>query len=181
MLNEWNKWMDHHHHHLFLKRPFLPRSARVRRSSRNEASPNIPEHCPFRKQSKPHGWMEWMSKRMNGWLNLWCVLVLQLERCTDTSFKFFVPSADEEDSQIKKKPMPVKFVWKNKRNVLLWTVKYFCFLYCEQYSRTHGQGLNNSSVGYLERFVIRFNLVLKCCKLIFPVAHTNKLESWTIH
>ena len=42
----------HHHHHLFLKRPFLPRSARVRRFSRYEASPHIPEHCPFRVQTK---------------------------------------------------------------------------------------------------------------------------------
>ena len=42
----------HHHHHLFLKRPFLPRSARVRRSSRYEACPHIPEHCPFRVQTK---------------------------------------------------------------------------------------------------------------------------------
>ena len=41
-----------HHHHLFLKRPFLPRSARVRRFSRYEASPHIPEPCPFRMQTK---------------------------------------------------------------------------------------------------------------------------------
>ena len=33
--------------HLFLKRPFLPRSARVRRLPRYEAPPHIPEHCPF--------------------------------------------------------------------------------------------------------------------------------------
>ena len=32
----------HHHHHLFLKRPFLPRSARVRRFSRYETSPHTP-------------------------------------------------------------------------------------------------------------------------------------------
>ena len=30
----------------------FPRSARVRRSSRNEAPPHIPEHCPFRVQTK---------------------------------------------------------------------------------------------------------------------------------
>ena len=42
----------HHHHHLFLKRPFLPRSARVRCLPRYEASPHIPEHCPFRVQTK---------------------------------------------------------------------------------------------------------------------------------
>ena len=42
----------HHHHHLFLKRPFLPRSARVRHSSRYEAPPHIPEHCPFRMQTQ---------------------------------------------------------------------------------------------------------------------------------
>ena len=35
-----------------LKHPSLPRSARVRRSSRSEASPHIPEHCPFRMQTK---------------------------------------------------------------------------------------------------------------------------------
>ena len=45
---------DHHHHHrLFLKRQFLPCLARVRRSSRYEASPHIPEYCPFRMQTKP--------------------------------------------------------------------------------------------------------------------------------
>ena len=47
--------LDHHHHHhhpLFLKRPFLPRSARVRRFSRYEATPHVPEHCPFRMQTK---------------------------------------------------------------------------------------------------------------------------------
>ena len=43
---------DHHHHHLFLKRPFLPSSARVRRFSRYEASPHIHEHCPFTVQTK---------------------------------------------------------------------------------------------------------------------------------
>ena len=42
----------HHHHHLFLKRPFLPRSARVTHFSRYEASPHIPEHGPFRVQTK---------------------------------------------------------------------------------------------------------------------------------
>ena len=41
-----------HHHHLFLKRPFLPRSARVRRSPQYEASPHIPEHCPFSMYTK---------------------------------------------------------------------------------------------------------------------------------
>ena len=40
------------HHHLFLKRPFPPRSAMVRRFSRYEASPHIPEHYPFRVQTK---------------------------------------------------------------------------------------------------------------------------------
>ena len=44
--------LNHHHHHLFLKRPFLPRSARVRRLPRYEASPHIPEHRPFRVQTK---------------------------------------------------------------------------------------------------------------------------------
>ena len=38
--------------HLFLKRPFLPRSARVRRLPRYEASPHIPEYCPFLVQTK---------------------------------------------------------------------------------------------------------------------------------
>ena len=42
----------HHHHHLFLKRQFLLFSARVRRFSRYEASSCIPEHCPFRVQTK---------------------------------------------------------------------------------------------------------------------------------
>ena len=42
----------HHHHHLLLKCPFLPCSARVRHFSRYEASPLIPEHCPFRVQAK---------------------------------------------------------------------------------------------------------------------------------
>ena len=41
-----------HQHHLFLKRLFLPRSARVRRFSRYEASPHIPEHYPFRVQTQ---------------------------------------------------------------------------------------------------------------------------------
>ena len=41
--------VSHHHQHLFLKRPFLQQSARVRRVSLScyEASPLIPEHCPF--------------------------------------------------------------------------------------------------------------------------------------
>ena len=39
-------------YHLFLKRPFLPRSARVRRFSRYEVSPHIPEHYPFRVQTQ---------------------------------------------------------------------------------------------------------------------------------
>ena len=47
-----NVYADHHHHHLFLKRPFLPRSARARRLPRYEASPHIPENCPFRVQTK---------------------------------------------------------------------------------------------------------------------------------
>ena len=34
---------DHHHHHLFLKQPFLPRSARVRRFPWYEASPHFPD------------------------------------------------------------------------------------------------------------------------------------------
>ena len=38
--------------YLFLKRPFLPHSARVRRFSRYEASPHIPEYCRFRVQTK---------------------------------------------------------------------------------------------------------------------------------
>ena len=42
----------HHHHHLFRKKSIFPRSARVRRSSWNEAPSQIPEHCPFRVQSK---------------------------------------------------------------------------------------------------------------------------------
>ena len=33
-----NAYATYHHHHLFLKRPFLPRSARVRRFSCYEAS-----------------------------------------------------------------------------------------------------------------------------------------------
>ena len=36
----------------FLKRPFLPRSARVRRFSPIWGSPHILEHCPFRVQTK---------------------------------------------------------------------------------------------------------------------------------
>ena len=44
--------LHHHRHHLFFKRPFLPRSARVRRFPRYEASPHIPEHCPFMLQTK---------------------------------------------------------------------------------------------------------------------------------
>ena len=35
-----------------LKTSIFPRSARVRRFSRNEAPPHIPEHCPFRVQTK---------------------------------------------------------------------------------------------------------------------------------
>ena len=42
----------HHHHHLVLKRPFLPCSARVRCFSRYEFSPHIPEHHPFRVQTR---------------------------------------------------------------------------------------------------------------------------------
>ena len=34
------------------KTSIFPRSARVRRSSRNEAPPHIPEHCPFRVQTR---------------------------------------------------------------------------------------------------------------------------------
>ena len=41
-----------HHHHLFLKSPFLLRSARVRRFSRYEVSPHIPKHYPFRVQTQ---------------------------------------------------------------------------------------------------------------------------------
>ena len=44
--------VHYHHHHLFLKRLFLPRSARVRRFSRYEVSPHIPEHYPFRVQTQ---------------------------------------------------------------------------------------------------------------------------------
>ena len=40
---------SHHHHH---QTSIFPRSSRVRRSSRNEAPPHIPEHCPFRVQTK---------------------------------------------------------------------------------------------------------------------------------
>ena len=47
-----NLCAPHHHHHLFFKRLFPPRSARVRRFSRYEASPHIPEHYPFRVQTK---------------------------------------------------------------------------------------------------------------------------------
>ena len=36
----------------FKKTSIFSRSARVRRSSRNEAPPHIPEHCPFRVQTK---------------------------------------------------------------------------------------------------------------------------------
>ena len=42
----------HHHHHVFLNCPFLPRSIRVRRFSRYEVSPHIPEHYPFRVQTQ---------------------------------------------------------------------------------------------------------------------------------
>ena len=46
-------WHHHHHHlHLFLKRPFLPLSARIRCFSRYEVSPHIPEHYPFRVQTQ---------------------------------------------------------------------------------------------------------------------------------
>ena len=38
----------YHHPHLFRKRTFLPRSARVRRFPRHEASPPVPEHYPLR-------------------------------------------------------------------------------------------------------------------------------------
>ena len=48
----WNNLPHHHHHHLFLKRLWPSRSARVRRFSRYEASPHIPEHCQFRMQTK---------------------------------------------------------------------------------------------------------------------------------
>ena len=48
----WRSHHHHHHHHLFLKRLFLPRSARVRRFSRYEVSPHIPEHHPFRVQTQ---------------------------------------------------------------------------------------------------------------------------------
>ena len=43
-----NHHHHHHHHHLSLKHLFLLSSARVKRSSRYEASPHNPEHCPFR-------------------------------------------------------------------------------------------------------------------------------------
>ena len=43
---------DDYHHHLLIKSPFLPGSARVRRFPRYEASPHIPEHCPIRVQTK---------------------------------------------------------------------------------------------------------------------------------
>ena len=42
----------YHHHHLFLKRPFLPRSVRVRRFSRYKVSSHIPKHYPFRVQTQ---------------------------------------------------------------------------------------------------------------------------------
>ena len=42
----------HYHHLLFLKLPLPPRSARVRRFSRYEVSPHIPEHHLFRVQTK---------------------------------------------------------------------------------------------------------------------------------
>ena len=51
-LKQGQTYNHHHHHHLFLKHPFLPRLARVRRSPRYEASLHIPEHCPFRVQTK---------------------------------------------------------------------------------------------------------------------------------
>ena len=35
-----------------LKTSIFPRSAKVRRSSQNEAPPHIPEHCPFKVQAK---------------------------------------------------------------------------------------------------------------------------------
>ena len=42
----------HHHHPLFFKRSFLLRLARVRWLPRCEASPHIPEHFPFKVQTK---------------------------------------------------------------------------------------------------------------------------------
>ena len=51
----WSPDVSHHHHqhhHLFLKHSFLPRSVRVRRLPWYEASPHIPEHYPFRVQTK---------------------------------------------------------------------------------------------------------------------------------
>ena len=50
--NQWKPTHHHHHHHSFLKRPFLSRSARVRRFSPYEAPPHIPEHYPFRVQTQ---------------------------------------------------------------------------------------------------------------------------------
>ena len=41
----------HHHPHLFLKRPFPPRSAMVRRFSRYEAPTHIPVQYPLCRQS----------------------------------------------------------------------------------------------------------------------------------
>ena len=49
--------MNHHHHHLFWKRPFLPRSVRTRRLPWYEVSPHIPEHGPSRLQDKPSHFM----------------------------------------------------------------------------------------------------------------------------
>ena len=48
-------WLWHnrrHQHHLFWKRQFLPRSARVRCLPRNKAFPKILEHHPLRQQTE---------------------------------------------------------------------------------------------------------------------------------
>ena len=44
--------VDGHHSLFIFKTSIFPRSARVRRSSRNEAPPHIPEHCPFSMSTK---------------------------------------------------------------------------------------------------------------------------------
>ena len=51
---------SHHHHHLFWEHTFLPRWARVRRSSHMnyEVSPHIHEYCPFRMQTYLHTWFK---------------------------------------------------------------------------------------------------------------------------
>ena len=78
----WNRWCQNshfwvdykiviiHHHHLCLKRPFLPCSARVRRFPRYGASPNIFERTlPIRWSNHEYQWwlmrLNWVERRID--------------------------------------------------------------------------------------------------------------------